>query len=72
MADTVQDYTKKWCAPICLDVTCTYTTQRKHQTKGMYICPHTFGCPHMFGCPPVCLDAPICLEAPVCLGAPYV
>ena len=44
-----------------------------HQTKGVSICPHTFGCPHLFGyplyvwMPPICLDATICLDAP-----PYV
>ena len=37
-------------------------------TKGVSLCPHTFGCP------PVCLDAPyvwtlpICLDAPICLN----
>ena len=43
----LQDYTKRGVAPICLDAPCTYTTQRKHfcQTKGVSICPHTFGCP---------------------------
>ena len=46
------------------------------QTKGVSICPHTFGCPqyvwmppicldalHMFGCPTVCLDAAKCMVA---------
>ena len=81
MADTVQDYTKKWCAPICLDVPCTYTTQRKHQTKGVSICPHTFGCPHvwmppcMFGCPhmfgcPCMFGCSLCLNAPCMFGQP--
>ena len=41
------------------------------QTKGMSICPHTFGCPLFVWMPPVCLDATICLGAPpVCLNAP--
>ena len=45
-------------------------------TKGVSICPHTFGCPcmfrcpHMFRCIPVCLDVPICLDGPICLDAP--
>ena len=38
-------------------------------TKGVSICPHTFG-PPILWMPPVCLDAPICLVgAPVCLDA---
>ena len=40
------------------------------QTKGVSICPHTYGCSHMFGCLPVCVDTPICLDAPVCLDNP--
>ena len=30
-------------------------------TKGVSICPHTFGCPHMSGCLPVYLDATNCM-----------
>ena len=35
------------------------------QTKGVSICPHTFGCPHKFG-------YPICLNAPCMLGCPHM
>ena len=64
-------YKKKCCAPS------TYTTQRKHQTKGVSICPHTFGCPHMFGCPCIfgcslCLNAPVCLDSPNVWMPPYI
>ena len=49
-----------------------YTTQRKHQTKGVSICPHTFGCPHMFGCPPVYLGAPYLWTLLCMIGYPHM
>ena len=45
-------------------------------TKGVSICPHTFGCPHMCGCSlyvwmvPCMFECPICWTPPVCLLAP--
>ena len=66
--------------PVCLDTLCMFGlcldapihTQHKENmlchTKGVSLCPHTFGCPS-------CLDTPICLDAlhmfehpAVCLG----
>ena len=55
------------------------------QTKGVSICPHTFGCPICLDAPAVCLNAPKCLDGflyvwmppyvwtpPVCLDTPHV
>ena len=49
------------------------------QTKGVSICPHTFGCPCMFrchcmfGCTPCMFGCPHMFGCPpVCLCAPYV
>ena len=36
------------------------------QSKGVSICPHTFGCPS------VCLDAPICLDGPLYVWMPHM
>ena len=50
---------------------CTYTTQSMPcQTKGVSICPHSFGCPHMLGCTPICLNVPICLDGSLYVWMP--
>ena len=47
----------------CLDAHHTYTTQESMlcHTKGVSICPHTFGYP------PVCLNTPYVWTPPICL-----
>ena len=70
--------------PVCLDDVWMPHVHTQHKesmlchTKGVSICPHTFGCPHMFGCilcmfgwPCVCLNAPM-FGHPLCLDAPYM
>ena len=85
MVDIVKDYTKK-CTPYVW-MPAVHTQQKESmlcQTKGVSICPHTFGCPPvcwdapnvwMASCvlrcphmPPCMFGHPICLDAPVCFG----
>ena len=74
---------KKWYAPICLDVACTYTTQRKHCYVRLRGCPYApyiwmpsyvwmpccmLGCPSYVWIPPVCLDGLLYVwMLPICL-----
>ena len=72
-----------WTSPLCLDAPLYVLmifwmppvhTQHKEsmlcQTKGVSICPHTFGYPHMFGCPLYVQMAPICLDTPTYVWMP--
>ena len=69
-----------WMPPVCLDNVWMPPIHTQHKesmlchTKGMSICPHTFGCPLYVWVPlmfrhPICLDATHIFEHPaVCLG----
>ena len=45
------------CSPVCFDDFWMPPVHTQHkrsmlcQTKGVFLCPHTFGCPHIFRCP---------------------
>ena len=49
-------YLYVWTSPVCLDNVWMPPIHSQHKesmlchTKGVSICPHTFGCPHMCGC----------------------
>ena len=60
--------------PICLDDVWMPPVHTQHkesmlcQTKGVSICPHTFGWPQMLGCTPVCLNVPNMFGCPHMFG----
>ena len=81
MADIVQDYTKKLCAPHVFGCPLYIHNTKKACFVRLMGCPYApyIWMPHMFGCPlyvwmaPICLDAPytsLYVWVPLCLDAP--
>ena len=70
-APTCLDTPHVWMPLVCFDDVWMPPVHTLHkesmlcQTKGVSICPNTFGCHHMFGCSPVCLDGPHMFGCPL-------